>query len=202
MTKETKDILNKAISDVGFWRWWDQDEPSGDYMVEFGGVLLYDDSKRGKSARTSAIALCSWENSFLIFLDNDAEPNWYLTLKDDLMEPPVMDPGELIFDNKEKALELLSGFKRRHGDFSSREEDIETIKNAKEIVTGTCGDYGFIMGGDSFTVYGSKGDMTEEQIKIASEKWWEYWKDYWQKRGTDKAYKEDYACEVTIPCKL
>lgn len=31
--------------------------------------------------------------------------------------------------------------------------------------------------------------------------WWEYWKDYWQKRGTKDAYKEDYACEVTIPYK-
>ena len=37
--------------------------------------------------------------------------------------------------------------------------------------------------------------------KLLSEKWWEYWKDYWQKRGTKDAYKEDYACEVTIPYK-
>ena len=31
MTKETKDILNKAITDVGYWQWWDEQE--GDYML-------------------------------------------------------------------------------------------------------------------------------------------------------------------------
>ena len=41
MNKESKEILVKAISDVGFWQWWDQVE--GDYMVEFCGVLMYDD---------------------------------------------------------------------------------------------------------------------------------------------------------------
>ena len=24
MTKETKDILNNAITDVGYWQWWDE----------------------------------------------------------------------------------------------------------------------------------------------------------------------------------
>ena len=31
--------------------------------------------------------------------------------------------------------------------------------------------------------------------------WWDYWKDYYDKRDTEEAYEKDYACEVTIPLK-
>ena len=47
-SKEVKEILAQAVSDVGFWQWWD--EVDGDYMVEFGGVLLYDETKKDKEA--------------------------------------------------------------------------------------------------------------------------------------------------------
>ena len=66
--------------------------------------------------------------------------------------------------------------------------------------SGIC-NFGFIIGGDHLKLYGRKEEYTDEDIKQLSEKWWEYWKDYWQKRGTKDAYKEDYACEVTIPYK-
>ena len=66
--KETKEILSTAVSDVGYWQWWDEAE--GDFMVEFGGVLLYDETKRGKQPRSGTIAISFWGNSFLVFLDN------------------------------------------------------------------------------------------------------------------------------------
>ncbi len=199
MTKETKDILNKAITDVGYWQWWDEQE--GDYMVEFGGVLLYDDTRRGKTPRSSAIALGFYENAFLIFLDNDTQPKWYELLHNDAIDPFTMDQESLVFDDKEHALNLLKQYKKHHGAFDSMDEAIASIKNAKEILTGTSGDFGFIIGGDHLQLHGRKEEYTDEDIKILSEKWWEYWKDYWKKRGTKDAYKEDYACEVTIPYK-
>lgn len=199
MTKETKDILNKAITDVGYWQWWDEQE--GDYMVEFGGVLLYDDTRRGKTPRSSMVALGFYNNAFLIFLDNDTLPKWYELLHNDAVDPFTMDLGSLVFDDKEHARDLLQQYKKHHGAFDSMDEAINSIKNAKEILTGTCGDFGFIIGGDHLKLYGRKEEYTDEDIKQLSEKWWEYWKDYWQKRGTKDAYKEDYACEVTIPYK-
>ena len=199
MTKETKDILNKAITDVGYWQWWDEQE--GDYMVEFGGVLLYDDTRRGKTPRSSMVALGFYNNAFLIFLDNDTQPKWYELLHNDAVDPYTMDPGSLVFDDKEHARDLLQQYKKHHGAFDSMDEALNSIKNAKEILTGTCGDFGFIIGGDHLKLYGRKEEYTDEDIRLLSAKWWEYWKDYWQKRGTKDAYKEDYACEVTIPYK-
>lgn len=199
MTKETKEILNKAITDVGYWQWWAEEE--GDYMVEFGGTLLYNEKKKGKEPRSSVVALCYFGNAFLIFLDNNMEPNWIDLLHNDGIDPPTMDPDGLIFDDKEYAIDLLSTFKKRHGPFSSKDEAISTINNAKEIVAGTCGDYGFVIGGDELIINGVEEDLTDEDIKRMSDEWWEYWKSYWKKRGTKSAYKYDYACEVTIPFK-
>ncbi len=45
MKKETMDILSTAISDVGYWRWWDT--TSDIAQIEFGGVELFDVSKTG-----------------------------------------------------------------------------------------------------------------------------------------------------------
>jgi len=68
---EAKDVLSTAVSDVGYWQWWDEAE--GDFMVEFGGVLLYDETKKGKQLRSSTIAISFWGNSFLVFLDNNED---------------------------------------------------------------------------------------------------------------------------------
>ena len=199
MTKETKEILKKSITDVGYWQWWDEVE--GDYMVEFGGTMLYNESKKGKSPRSSVTALCYFENAFLIFLDNDTQPQWYDLLHEDAIDPFTMDPDGFVFDDKDYAVDLLGSFKKRHGPFSSKDEAVESIRNAKELLAGTAGDFGFIIGGDEFKLNGLEVDITDEDVKRLSDKWWEYWKDYWNKRGTKDAYKEDYACEVTIPYK-
>ena len=75
------------------------------------------------------------------------------------------------------------------------------IKNAKCFVAATSGNVGFIAGGDELKLFGYRGLFKENDIKQLSEKWWEYWNDYWKKRGTESAYDKDYACEVTIPVR-
>ncbi len=198
--KETKEILSTAVSDVGYWQWWDEAE--GDFMVEFGGVLLYDETKKGKQPRSSTIAISFWGNSFLVFLDNnEVSADWIDNLHNDLIDPFTLDPDGFIFDDKEYALDIMMRFKKRHGPFSSKDEAKETIMKSKSILAATCGDYGFIIGGDVCKVYGPSGDISEDDIKRLSKKWWDYWKDYYDKRDTEEAYEKDYACEVTIPLK-
>lgn len=200
MTDETKSILSTAISDVGYWQWWDQVE--NDFMVEFGGVLLYDDAKQDKQLRSSTVAIGFFENAFLIFLDNnDESTTWFNDLHNDAIDPFTLDPDGFIFDDKDYAIDILSKYKRRHGPFSNRDEAIDVISKAKNILAATCGDFGFISGGDLVKAIGNKGDYTDEDISRLSKKWWEYWEDYWKKRETEDAYEKDYACEVTIPLK-
>jgi len=200
MSAETDKILTQVISDVGFWQWWDGQE--GDFMVEFGGVLLYDESKKGKKARSSLIALCFYGDSFIIFLDNlDTGTSWYIDLHEDNMEPLTLDHDGFRLNDKEYALKLLNDFSRRQGVFDSKEEAVKAITDSSEIIAATAGDYGFIIGGNTKTVFGRKGEYSDEDIVRLSKKWWEYWEDYWNKRDTKDAYETDYACEVTIPMK-
>ena len=200
MKQSANDILSNAISDIGYWQWWD--EANGDYMVEFGGVQLYDESKTGKSMRTSCIAICFYGNAFLVFLDNSEDTtNWFIGLHEDSLDPITFDADGLSINDKDSAVSLLTEYKRRSGPFDSREEAVKAIMNAEELMSATCGNYGFIIGGDKRVITGRNGDLTDNDIVRLFTKWWEYWKDYWKKRGTKEAYEEDYACEVTIPSK-
>ena len=40
---------------------------------------------------------------------------------------------------------------------------------------------------------------SESEIEDAAERWWDYWRSYWQLRGTPDALAKDWICEVTIP---
>ena len=97
------------------------------------------------------------------------------------------------------AVKILHDYKNNNSKETAVTED--KIRNAKHILSGRCGYVGFILGGDEIQVIGNKGQYKPEEIKAACEKWWEYWKEYWRVRGTKDAYDQDYACEVTIPCR-
>lgn len=198
MKKEVLDVLTTAISDVGYWRWWTTEEDA--ISLEFGGVLLYDETKVDKEAKSSTIALMFYDNSFLLCLDNyedEEDSKWYNDLHEDLIEPFTLDPEGLRFQDSAFAKQLLSGYK--HVNELVNHSVADAIDSAKCLVACRIDDVAFIAGGDKMYVVGNAGDLEEEDILKASEKWWEYWRDYWKKMDTPEAYEKDYACEVTIP---
>lgn len=201
MTKEIQQILCRAISDCGYWMWWDCAEDCA--QVEFGGVLLYDESKKDKEARSGHIAVRFVDKGFIVFLDDgpneELSNDWIEQFHNDELEPFTLEPDDLVFDNIAYAEKIIKEYKNKNFKGDGAIED--TIRNAKHILAGKCGGVGFILGGDEIQVYGNKGKYEPEEIKDACNKWWEYWKDYWKKRETSEAYDKDYACEVTIPIK-
>jgi hypothetical protein len=46
-----------------------------------------------------------------------------------------------------------------------------------------------------------EGIIPLSHIKDKSEKWWTYWREYWNAKNNGTPYPKDYACEVTIPIK-
>lgn len=197
-SKATKEILRKMISDTGYWQWWSIIED--DVMVEFGGIQYYDETSKVKESRSGCLGICFFDNAFIIFLYNNKTINdWVEKLYEDQIEAFSLDPEGFIFDDSEYAIGLMDEYDRRSGNIDSKDEADYKIKNAKHLLAGTCGDYGFIVGGDICKVTSKKGFLNDDDIKMSYDKWWEYWKDYWNKRGTEDAYEEDYACEVTIP---
>ena len=195
MKQKTKDTLCKAITEVGYWQWWDEVE--GDYMVEFGGVLLYDRFKTGKQSRTSTVALCFYDNAFLIFLDNKkSSSEYYVALHEDSMAPIRMDPDTMVFDDPQYASNLLTQFKHRHSKFNNKDAAVFAITHAKVLIAATCQEYGFIIGGNICEIQGRHGVFSDSDILNLSAEWWNYRESYWEKRETKDAYEYDYACEL------
>lgn len=198
MEKSVKDVLATAISDIGYWRWWDTARDI--VQLEFGGVELFDISKTENAARSSVIALRFTGNSFIAFFDCEEENSfWYDKLHEDEIGPFTLDYDGFSFDDSNYALEVLKNNKIRKIVNGNVIQDL--ILSAKHLLTATCESIGFVVGGDKMDVIGSNAKYEESDITELYDKWWEYWRDYWSKRDTPEAYEKDYACEVTIPIR-
>ena len=188
--------LADAISDAGAWYWW---HVYGDMVqMEFRDIQLYDDSKPEKDTHTTdVLAVRFHNNAFAVFLDNLADERWHERFHDEDAVIYPVDAYELAFDDVEAAKSLLNDYKNRVDvkGFSGP----ETLESAAHLLSGRCGEVGFVVGGEEIAVVGRKGRYTEEEILSASAKWWEYWKRYWELRNTKEAYPKDFACEVSIP---
>lgn len=197
LSEDTLNILSDAISDVGCWTWWLTN--TNLVQLEFAAVQLYDDTKKEKEAHSSTIALCFSDNTFFTVLDDytdDTNKDWYKKLQDDEIDFFEVDGYEFEFNNKEYVKQVMDEYKNKtviKGDFD------ESIYSRNYFVAAKCGDVAFIAGGDDLDIVTHHGGLTEEQIKQANRKWWEYWKDYWRVRNTKEAYEKDFACEVCIP---
>lgn len=198
MNKKAIQFLAEAISEVGAWQWWDTS--SDMFQMEFCDVLLYDDTKAEKEPHTSTIALRFYDHSFAIFLDNlndDQDKKWYDRFHDDEIKIIELESEGFAFNDIEFARSLLKKYKNTIPIKIPDSDDPLTA--ARHMIVGNCGDVGFIVGGDKIKVIGNKGEYSGKEIISAAIRWWDYWRAYWQKRGTEDAYMKDYACEVTIP---
>ena len=197
INQETLNILSDAISDIGSWCWWHIDKER--VQLEFRDVQLYDYSKEEKEANSSVIALVFKKNAYALFLDNkdnDNKKKWYDQLHDDEISPFDINGYEFEFNNSEFVNEVINEYKNKT-EMKKIKDDL--IINSKYILAAKCYDVGFVVGGDELEIINHQGKLNEDDIKKASNKWWEYWQDYHKKRKTKDAYEEDYACEVTIP---
>lgn len=196
MNKETLNILSDAISEVGSWHWWHIKDDM--VQIQFCDILLYDETKPEKGPHTTdVLAIRFYGHSFAVFLDNLNEEGWQERLRDDDSVLYPVDTYELAFDDATEAGLLLDSYRHRVPikDFSG----LETLTSARHLLYARCGDVGLIVGGDELAVVGRNRRYTEKEIETASEKWWDYWREYWKLRRTKDAYPKDYACEITIP---
>ena len=196
MDIDTLNILADAISDVGSWWCW---QAEGDTVqVEFCDVQLYDESKPEQEPHsTDVLAVRFRDHAFAIFLDNLDKKGWHERFRgDDSILKPI-EAYALAFDDAEGARALLDDYENRVTVCGFADE--EALADAKHLLFARCGDVAFIVGGDKMEAIGNKCKYTAEEIKVSAEKWWAYWKAYWELRGTEGAFPEDYVCEVTIP---
>jgi hypothetical protein len=191
-------ILENAISDVGYWRWWAERLPTA-FQVEFGGVQLWNRPTEQDGPPSGVVALRFGNPTVVAFRtsqDSELPEDWRTALHEDLIDPFRVNHDALTLQSEERFREVIADCKPEYvlGTEAALLSDSAPVKLAFRA-----GSVGLAVRAQELTVISSSGEMSPEQIEQASQKWWAYWREYWNRRETDAPLPKDYACEVTIP---
>jgi hypothetical protein len=191
--------LESAISDVGHWTWWTADLPES-FQVEFDGTQIWNPPLGEKKPPSGQIALRFRKPRLVYFLTlADGVPaDWPDQLQRDELEPPRVDHeaftlvatvvcGQLV--GKAVAIRSLVG-----------DSDVTPLPKPGEALLGfEAGPFGLVIAAESLGVFNHHGELDAPAVLAGIRKWWEYWREYWQRIDSADPLPRDYACEVTIP---
>jgi hypothetical protein len=194
-------ILEEAIADVGYWRWWADSLPRV-FQVEFGGVQLYFPSASADKPSNGVVALRFLEPSLVAFLTaseaTTLEPDWRVALHEDRCEPFTID-HELFTLTSVDALEAVAA--GCNTEFVLGTDLGPSTEGDAPLLAFRAQDVGLIVRAKEMRVIAAAGELSPEQVSEAYAGWWKYWREYWDRRDSDTPMPKDYACEVTIPIK-
>lgn len=133
---EVLTILERAISDVGHWRWWVRSDTA--FQVEFGWVMLLIPSEDASRPPSSTIALRFHEPRCVAALRRATEgsslpDDWFAKLGRDEIEPLGVNDGELTLTDLGQLRSICQEASCR--DFILGDERIELCKNRSFVIT-------------------------------------------------------------------
>ncbi len=193
-------ILEEAISDVGYWRWWVEAMPRA-FQVEFGGVQLHFPPSPPDKPPNSVTALRFDAPTLVAFLTANTasiDPGWRMALHRDECDAFTVN-HELFTLTSDETLAAVA-----------RDCSVEFLVGSDLAATDTttgvmlafrAQEVGLIVRAREMTVVTVAGELSPEQVERAAGDWWEYWREYWRRRETEVPMPKDYACEVTLPLK-
>jgi len=193
-------VLEKAISNVGYWTWWDKKLPNF-FLLELSGTLLLCSNASKENNPSSTISLI-FENpitiNFLTKEQTEKNKDWHTLLHDDNIEPPTITDDKFTFTDDNLIQTIINettSYENILGDglkFIKREEH-------KIQLAFWSGDVGLYIVAEKMKINTINGIIELKNIPKLNDDWWEYWRDYWNKRETSHEYPQDYACEVIQP---
>lgn len=192
-------ILESAIADVGYWNWWTANLPAT-FQVEFGGVQLWNPPTGKGKPPSDLLALCFRKPRLICFitLSSSIKPDWPDKLQRDELEPFSVDHGKLTLTSIKACKDIVARAKQIRS-LVGTPGDKPSPKRGEAFIGFECRSVGLVVAAESMSILSHHGEMDETGVIAAHEKWWEYWKEYWDRRDTDDPMPRDYACEVTIP---
>jgi hypothetical protein len=194
-------LLEEAISDVGYWRWWTEALPDL-FQVEFGGVQLHFAPASPEVAPNSVVALRFRQPTLVAFLTSK-EPesvklDWRLELHEDRIEPFGVSHELFTLTSEEVLQSVVAGC---NIEYLVGTDLAQSARTSPVLLAFRAGEVGLVVRAASFSVIAVPGELTPEQIAKAAGDWWEYWREYWRRKDSATPMPKDYACEVTIPIK-
>lgn len=193
-------ILEAAISDVGYWTWWTEAE--GVFQIEFSWVTIYVEPQQKDKPPSNGIALQFNKPIFIALLqktntEKPLPPDWFDKLAKDEIEPLNISDGYIT----------LTEIDALHRIWQESENTIYRIGNEDEIrntdnkafIAFWAGPVGIVVIADSVKILSHSGEIRMGEIEERCLRWWDYWKEYWERRDTDDPMLYDVLCEITIP---
>jgi hypothetical protein len=197
--QEPLNILERAITDVGYWRWWTSELPRT-IQLEFGGTQLWFPPTSPDRVTSGLVALRLRRPKVALFLTAElgALPeDWPDALQRDELEPFGVGYDRFTLTSHANALKYLS-------DAASIRPIVGSADDVARHATGSvlafwAGLVGFVGIAESLGVFSAACEVELQSIPAVNTKWWEYWKEYWARKDTPNPMPEDYTCEVCIP---
>jgi hypothetical protein len=192
-------VLEEAISDVGYWRWWTDALPDV-FQVEFGGVQMHFPPSSPELPPNSVVALRFFNPSAVAFLTehgSSQSQGWRAELHDDRIQPFAVSHELFTLTSSEVLQTVVSdcAIEYLHGN------QFSCLESSSALLAFRSQDVGLVVRAERMVVVAVPGELSAEQIVKASGDWWEYWRRYWDLRESESPLPKDYACEVTFPIK-
>ncbi|NUQ39779.1 MAG: hypothetical protein HUU32_00135 [Calditrichaceae bacterium] len=195
--------LEFAITNLGRWKWWTNEERT--YQLEFGMVQLYLPSSKGTFPSNYTLAL-QFRDTFCLALleyrrEESAIPqNWFELLSKDRLDPFNLVDYNFTLTDPAILKQLYAESSRREfilGD----EAAVDSAGDKTAFIALRSGAVGIILLAREMKIFSHAGEIAEAEIPALQSKWWDYWREYWAKMGTEQALPKDLMCEVNIPVK-
>jgi hypothetical protein len=202
MSHSPLEILEQALTDVGAWSWWTGDA-STSIQLEFSGVQLWFPPLDSNKPPSGQVALRFVSPTSVLFFSysNDRtflNDSWPTQFQADELGPFSLGYDQFTMTDKELASSIVRDATHRIQYFGVAPDETDFVSENAWIAF-RAGPVGCVVVADELKIASHHGQVALHEIEGISQRWWEYWRQYWSRKDSDNPLPRDYACEVTIP---
>ena len=195
--------LETAISDTGHWRYWQQVE--GILQLEFGWVKLHLPRQGGGYPLSNILAIRFDDVRSLAIMeqnrsDDHYPPDWFEQLPKKGISPVPLDEDYFnLSDSNTYYIHWSMSTSLRHliGDEDSMLETPEY----PGFLSFWSGSIGLLISAGSMRLFDYNGEFPLEEVPERRQRWWDYWRGYWDAKRAGTPLPYDRLCEVHIPMR-
>lgn len=185
--------LSRAITQLGFWSWWTDEDAPTSLQFEFGGVQLYLPPLEDEETPSDQIALRLLHPSMVTFYHRSVKADaWIDALKDDQLDPLIIHEQQFVLSTNLRFPETLDSY------LAVREQFIGPEIPHVQLVF-MAGDIAVRVLAQNVRAYAHQGEVPLNRIAELNDKWWAYWREYWKAKDSDQPFPEDDTCERLSP---
>lgn len=193
-------LLAHVISDVGVWCNFITWLPDA-VQLDFDRTMLYTPSQTEGTHPIHYVGLIFYEPSSIMILgtnDLESADELHTFFEHDDFGPFTLAPDNFTF-NRAEVMDMLGTVGVYQVLFGKDYNDLSVPDD--HVVFGFWNDdVGMLVTAKHMKIRKLDGVVHEiHEIPACHAQWMEYWRTYWQYRGTPQALPLDYLCEITIP---